>query len=119
MTNCLMNDTYTKMQERLLQQLMQNKLQQRKAFTVCCDTVKNEFFFIERIDSDAVITNNNKYKDYISLWDYQIEQLSNEGVEWIRRLLDRDNILIVTKCNNKEDCIKLIKELEKVKFNVH
>ena len=93
MTNCLMNATYTKMQERLLSD------DNLKAFTVCCDTVKNEFFFIERIDSDAVITNNNKYKDYISLWDYQIEQLSNEGVEWIRRLLDRDNILIVTKCN--------------------
>ena len=113
MTNRLMNATYTKMQERLLSD------DNLKAFTVCCDIVKNEFFFIERIDSDAVITNNNKYKDYISLWDYQIEQLSNEGVEWIRRLLDRDNILIVTKCNNKEDCIKLIKELEKVKFNVH
>lgn len=113
MTNCLLNKTYTEMQERLL---ADNTL---SAFTICCDTVKNEFFFIERIDSDAVITNNNKYKDYISLWDYQTEQLSNEGVGWIRRLLDRDNILIVTKCNNKKDCIKLIKELEKVKFNVH
>lgn len=108
-----MNDTYTKMQERLLSD---DNLQ---AFTVCCDTDKNEFFFIERVDSDAVITNNNRYKDYISLWDYQFDILSEEGVKWIKRLLDRDNIMIVTKCNNKNDCVNLVKELEKMKFNVH
>lgn len=113
MTNCLMNATYTKMQERLLSD------DNLKVFTVCCDIDKNEFFFIERVDSDAVITNNNRYKDYISLWDYQFDRLSEEGVKWIKRLLDREGIMIVTKCINKDDCVKLVKELEKMKFAVH
>ena len=82
-----------------------------KPFLVMYDKTVGEFFYISRVDNDTIITNNNIFNNYLCLWDYEFDQLNIKDVEMIRRILDKDNMLIVTQCEDKQSCECILKEL--------
>lgn len=77
------------------------------------DSLSNEFFYISRVDCDTIIINNNKWNEYLCLWDYERDCLDYKTIQWINRFVEMKDFIKIDILGDKESCVNLIKSLEK------
>lgn len=88
-----------------------------KPYAIYYDKQSDEFFYTVRFETDAIVINNNRFESFICLWDYQYDKRNEEGVSFIKRFLEKDDMSFITQCKTREECINTVKELDRIRVS--
>lgn len=104
-----LNETYIDMAEKIMQ------CSDLKPFFIGYDKVLKDYFYISKVYADTVVINNNRWEDFMCVWDYEKDCLDENAINWINRFINKDNIIKIDELKDKESCINLVKSLQKLK----